>query len=416
MKLSGKLPRRFPHVVKVGSVSAKIYRGKSRGYDLFTVVHYRDGKRQRDTFANFDRARSHAQEAATQMARGRVSVLGLTTADRESYLAALNLLRPLEIPLHSAIEEYVTARQHLNGESLLTAIKEHATRRRTVSDKPVIAIVEELLAVKARDGLSRRYIQTLRSHLKRFAAAFHVNIGSVTARPISEWLSAQDIGPRARNNIRMSIVTLFHFARIQGYLAKNQPTEADDVAKAKDRGGKIAIFTPKQMAAIMKTAPVEHALFFALGGFAGLRRSEIERLAWDDVKFERGHIEVAADKAKTATRRLVPIQPNLRRWLAPWRGRAGKLFPSLRFADVAIAAVKENGTAWPNNVLRHSYGTYRLAAIADSARVALEMGNSVQKLMTNYRELADEQDAVAWFEINPPEEPQNVVHLTRTAS
>jgi hypothetical protein len=39
--------------------------------------------------------------------------------------------------------------------------------------------------------------------------------------------------------------------------------------------------------------------------------------------------------------------------------------------------------------------------IADTARVALEMGNSPQKLMTNYRELADEHDAAAWFAISP---------------
>jgi len=41
-------------------------------------------------------------------------------------------------------------------------------------------------------------------------------------------------------------------------------------------------------------------------------------------EFTRGHIEVGKDKAKTATRRLAPIQPNLMEWLAPYReGRFG---------------------------------------------------------------------------------------------
>jgi hypothetical protein len=63
--------------------------------------------------------------------------------------------------------------------------------------------------------------------------------------------------------------------------------------------------------------------------------------------------------------------------------------------------VKEQGIEWPDNALRHSYASYRLAAVPDAARVALEMGNSPQKLMTNYRELADGHDAKAWFAITP---------------
>jgi hypothetical protein len=37
----------------------------------------------------------------------------------------------------------------------------------------------------------------------------------------------------------------------------------------------------------------------------------------------------------------------------------------------------------------------------DMARVALEMGNSPAKLITNYRELADEREAAEWFSIVP---------------
>ena len=411
MKCQEKLPKVFPHIVKAGNAIVKVYRGKSRGYPLFTVVHYRDGKRNRQTFAKFSEARSHAQDSATHIAHGRVDVLSLTSADRDSYAKSLSLLEPLAVPLHAAVEEYVIARNQLGSESLLAAVKDYVTRRRTIPDKRVQEVVMTLLESKKRDDLSVRYLESLRSHLNRFAAAFQTNIANVTAPLISDWLANQEIGPRARNNIRMSIVTLFHFARAQGFLPKGRPTEADDVSKAKDRGGKIEIFTPKEMADIMKSAAAEHALFFALGAFAGLRRAEIERLDWSDFNFERGHITVGAHKAKTATRRLVPIHPNLMQWLSPWRYRTGKLFPSRRLADYAIAAVKEQGMKWPDNGLRHSYGTYRLAAIADSARVALEMGNSVQKLMTNYRELADERDATAWFALTPAEKPANVIPI-----
>jgi integrase len=402
--------RRKPTVVKLGNAVVKIYHGKSRGYDLFTVVHYAGGQRKRETFAKLADARERAHEVARAMLNGRLEVLELTNADREGYTHALQLLKPLEIPLHSAVEEYVAARSHLGNESLLSAAKEHVARRRHVTDKRLPEIVDELLAAKERDGLSNRYIETLRSHLKRFASAFQTNIGSVTARLIEEWLGAQNLGPRARNNIRTSIVTLFHFARARGYLPKGQPTEAEDVPKAKDRGGKIGILTPKQLASLMKKATGEVRLYFALGAFTGMRSSEILKLDWADINFERGHITVSPEKAKTATRRLVPIQPNLMQWLAPYSERTGRLFRSRRDAGKAIAFAKEHGINWPDNGLRHSYASYRLAAVSDTARVALEMGNSPQKLMTNYRELADEHDAKAWFAITP-KPVKNVVQI-----
>src|SRR6266550_1789691 len=405
---------RKPVVVKAGNAAVKVYRGKSRGYDLFTVVHYAGGSRRRETFGDLGRAKERAREVARAIINGRTAVLELTNADREGYVAALERLRPLGVPLHSAVEEYVAARSHLNGESLLSVAKAHAGRRRDVLDKRVREIVGELLAAKKRDGLSVRYIETLRSHLNRFAAAFETNIGSLAAKLIEEWLVSQKIGPRARNNIRMSIVTLFNFARSRGYLPKGQPTEAGEIAKAKDRGGEIGILSPKQLADLLTASDEEAKLYFAIGAFTGLRSAELIRLEWEDVNFARGHVQVAKAKAKTATRRLVPIQSNLEMWLVPYRANSGLIFVSEHAADRAIAQAKAAGIEWPNNVLRHSYATYRLAQCHDAARVALEMGNSPQMLFRNYRELADEQEAADWFGITPvPVAAKKIIPLRR---
>jgi len=406
--------RRKPISVKAGNVEVKIYQGKSRGYDLFTVVHYVGGARKRETFANLANAKERAREVARAIINGRTAVLELTNTDCEGYVAALERLRPLGVPLHSAVEEYVAARSHLNGESLLSVAKAHAGRRRDVPDKRVREIVEELLAAKKRDGLSVRYIETLRSHLSRFASAFETNIGSLAAKLIEEWLVSQKIGPRARNNIRMSIVTLFNFARSRGYLPKGQPTEASEIAKAKDRGGDIGILTPKQLADLLTASDKEAKLYFAIGAFTGLRSAELIRLEWEDVNFARRYIQVGKGKAKTATRRLVPIQPNLMQWLSEYRDRTELVFASEHAAYRSIAQAKENMGDWPTNALRHSYATYRLAQCHDAARVALEMGNSAQMLFRNYRELADEQDAAAWFSIVPRAMP-NVVPMRAPA-
>jgi integrase len=402
--------RRKPTIVKVGNAAVKIYHGKSRGYDLFTLVHYVGGRRQRETFAKLDDAKQRAREVAHAMLNGRLAVLELTSTDREGYVSALQLLEPLGIPLHSAVEEYVAARSHLHGESLLAIVKEHAARHRHVIDKSVAETVEEFLAAKERDGASYRYLKSLQCDLRRFAEAFRINIGSVTSGMLIQWLKSLGIGARSRNNVRASVVTLFHFAQALGYLPRGQTTEADNVPKAKDRGGKIGILSPKELANLLRHGNEEARLYLALGAFTGLRTAELLRLDWEDINFARGHIIVGKEKSKTATRRLVPIQANLQQWLAPYKGQTGQIFAGDQHTPDRIIGFAKKHVKWPSNALRHSFASYRLAQTHDAARVALEMGNSPTMLFTNYRELADEHDAAAWFSISP-RRAKNVVPM-----
>ena len=57
--------------------------------------------------------------------------------------------------------------------------------------------------------------------------------------------------------------------------------------------------------------------------------------------------------------------------------------------------------AWKRNALRHSFISYRVAAIQNVAQVALEAGNSPQMIFRHYRELVRPADAVKWFAIMP---------------
>lgn len=420
-----KKPRRWPLIVQIGDGRARIYRdsyckivrGRRRRYQRFTVAHYRlDGEKRKrflQSFASLEDARFEATRIATAIANGEADVLKLTNADRATYLHAIAALRPLGMPLHVAIGEYLAARRHA-GAGLVAAAKEYGRRHETETvRKSISEIVKEILAAKKQDGMSVRYLQSLRSHLNRFSEHFQMNISTVTAAQIEDWLRRTKRGPRTRNNIRLSIVTLFNFAKARGYLSKALPTEADHVAKAKDRGGEIGIFRPEQLAELLNAGDEEAKLYLAIGAFTGLRSAELIRLEWEDVNFARGHIQVAKSKSKTATRRLVSIQANLLPWIASYRGRSGRVFASEHAAARAIACAKEIGINWPTNVLRHSYATYRLAQCQDAARVALELGNSPQMLFRNYRELADEQDASAWFSIVPPAAMPNVVQMRR---
>jgi integrase len=418
-----KKSRRRPIVIQVGSARCPIYHqmyfkmvgGRRRRYERFIVAHYRpDGEAKRiricQSFTSLKDARFEASQIATAIHNGEADVLKLTSSDRTAYLHAIDALRPLGVPLHVAIAEYVEAKRHA-GSGLIAAAKEYGRRNQIEAvRKSVAEVVEEFLEAKEQDGMSLRYRQTLRSHLRRFGEHFQMNIGTVTCALIEEWLRRRKLKPRNRNNIRLSIVTLFNFAKARGYLPKHVSTEADHVAKAKDRGGEIGVLKPEQLAGLLKNGDEEARLYLALGAFTGLRSAELIRLEWEDVNFARGHIQVAKNKSKTATRRLVPIQPNLMQWLAPYRDKDGRVFVSEHAADRAIVAAKDAGVSWPRNALRHSYATYRLAQCQDAGRVALEMGNSPQMLFSNYRELADEHDAKAWFSV-APRRVANVVQM-----
>jgi integrase len=377
--------------VKRGNTTIKIYRHKSRRYkgkyyQLFTVAYRLNGKQLRKNFSRYKDAWNFASDTATALEKGRAQVLSLSAADWQSYIAAKNLLRPFGIPLHDAIEEYVAIR-----------------KRKKIVEKRVGEIVEELLKAKENAGLSDRYIETLRTYLLRFAASFQTNIGSINTGAITRWLDSLKVAPRSYNNVRQAVVTLFNFARSRGYLAKGETTEAADVETVCDDAGEIAILTPAELSKLLRKSKPLYQLYFALAAFTGIRSAELLRLEWSEINFEKGHIEVKARKAKTATRRLVPIQPNLAKWLEPYRSSKGKIFESRRTVDSAIKFAKRLRIPWKANCLRHSYGTYRLSIIPDAGRIALEMGNSPAKLFTNYRESDRENHAPEWFTIEPPQ-------------
>ena len=82
--------------------------------------------------------------------------------------------------------------------------------------------------------------------------------------------------------------------------------------------------------------------------------------------------------------------------LEEWRTQA------LAGMEQALQARKnETGVSPVDNGFRHSYISYRLAQINDTARVALEAGNSPEVIFQHYRELVGPDEAAAWFGVLP---------------
>ena len=359
------------------------------------------------------------------------------------------MLDPLGIPVENAAAEIVQLKAVLGDVPPLQAAQYYVKRHPAkIPPQAVLVVAAEMLKVKKSDGLSDEYLRHLRYDMKKFAAAFHGNIGAVIGPDIDKWLRGLGVSPRTRNNLRASVQTLFAFAKAQRYLPKDHD-EIDSVMLAKNGVSEIEIFTPNEMAEILAHADKRLIPFLTLGAFAGIRHAEIQRLEWADIQFDAGIIEIRAAKAKTASRRTVPILDNLRAWLWRHRQEAGSVcggldtkneIPSLvkiinearrsvwakarrvsaeqlkEAEDLArenLANAKEKAPpgaetaeiegwpafAWKHNALRHSFISYRVAEIQNVAQVSLEAGNSPQMIFKHYRELVRPVAAKEWFAI-----------------
>ena len=310
--------------------------------------------------------------------------------------------------------------------SLLEAARYYAAHKlHDIPEMTVPEVVKEMLKAKRDEGLSQRYLRDLELRMAHFVAdeKFQGQISGVTGPQIKEWLQNKNVGNCTKNNLRTGLHTLFMFAKAQKYVPKEW-SEFDAVPAWKAKEEEIEIFTPAEMAMVLSAADKQMIPFLAIGGFAGLRSAEIERLDWSKVNLKTGYITVDASIAKTNSRRLVPISPNLNAWLAPHAKKQGPVVAvgtishALRRlvqlinakltskADTASLPAAHDGEgkkafAWKHNALRHSFCSYRMAFVKSAAEVALEAGNTPKMIFRHYRELVTEDDAKAWFAIEP---------------
>jgi integrase len=142
--------------------------------------------------------------------------------------------------------------------------------------------------------------------------------------------------------------------------------------------------------------------YIAIGAFAGLRPAEIERLDWREIRLDRNFIEVSAAKSKTASRRLVTIQPNLKAWLEPLARKAGHVTPPNPRVKLDLSRKRAGIEHWPPNGLRHSFASYHLAHFKDAPATALQLGHSTTAMLfAHYREVVTPESASTYWELLP---------------
>ena len=337
-------------------------------------------------------------------------------AERLRQLTALEIhgREAMGLPPHE-ISDFIKTRKRLAeyGKTIVDAadfLVHHLEQIRRCKTT-VSQLAAEVIAAKQKAGRSALYLIDLRKRLRRFCEDFgNQPIASVTVEQVDNWLGNLPLSPKSRTNFRGNIHVLFSYATKRRMLDFN-PVEHTTKPTLIDKPPEI--FTVDELRALLQAAnrvEPDTIPMLTIGAFAGLRDAEIKRLDWSEVDLARGHIEIKAAKAKSARRRIVPIQPNLAAWLRPYSGKTGRVVPDGYRGKLERVRKAVGLTDWPNNGLRHSFASYRLAAIHDAPRVSSELGHtSPTMLYSTYREVVLPEEAVRYWKIEPPVEAENVV-------
>lgn len=439
-----RLPKSWPHVIRNGDVAVKIYKNKGhvRGenFPTFLLSYYAGGKRQLRRFVDYAKAKAAADKIAGEKAQGALGAAALTADGRVALEAALTKLARIEgvgnatvSRLVEIVGDYATARADLPKDVTLAETVQFFKQKHPINmpRKTVAEVVSQFIADRQSAGCSAVHVNDLEIRLGQFSKAFELPINAVSAPLVQQWIyglknqkTKKDTAARTKENMLRQIVSLFNFARRQKYVPADLVLELSEISTPRKQHSPIGIYTPDEMRAILTAADAAIIPALAIAAFAGLRLAEVSRLDWRDVRLSEKVIVVGAENAKTAARRLVPVSDNLAAWLTPHAKRFGPMNPCDEDAETVGNALGNRferaaaraKVAWKRNGFRHSYISYRVVVLKDVPAVALECGNSPQVIFSNYRALATEAEAKAWFSILPSNQGGNVVSLQIAAN
>lgn len=228
------------------------------------------------------------------------------------------------------------------------------------------------------------------------------------------------LSEKTRNEVRSHMVAFWNWAVWDGIYPK-QVTPADKLPRVKKvKSGDRKVWTPEQMLEGCALVREKWRPCMVLCGFFGMRPEEVapldgkrrskrskRGLRAEEIDWTFRVIRVPEEVSKVETPRNIPFPEHAEAWLE-WAG----LKPGMTGAvcDQNMTDGGETGRlgplvfgeeGWPQDGLRHSYASNRIAVTHDMPKVAIEMGTSVDRLHKNYNNPRTSEEGAAWFGLHP---------------
>ena len=290
---------------------------------------------------------------------------------------------------------------------------------------PVDEAIDRFLADKAKqEARSDRHIRTLRGTLGKLKEFLkkrkRKTLQSVTKADFDAWINSAP-SPRTGINWRNNAVNCWRWCKAEELLPHDRPTAAESSKRPKKKGKSPAILTPEQFATFLQVCPVDYLPYVVIGGFCGLRTSEMVQgrnhdkrvLQWEDVVLDDDEpfIEVPIETAaKEDRRRIVYPNPAAVKWLRLLHKGSGPILPRKSPDRSNHGEETVNGllagaigeAEWKTNWLRHSYASYRTVQLGKKYDfVAGEMGNSPQVIQEHYEKAVTREAAKEFWALSP---------------
>lgn len=376
-----------------------IRRWNGHPFYKWRALFIQNGKNRDKGFKTKADAETWAEERRREsLLSGTDSII--TSAERAAVIDFRDDLKVLGVDLREALQAGVDLLEKNNRSCL-------------VSD-----LVDRVISERERRDLSDRYLQDLRSRLRRFERDFgYRSVASISRDEIGDWLRDLKVAPVTTNNYRTALAVMFSDAVVDGYIDENP---AKKVKRTKVVEGEVGVLTPYELSRLLAASGEDILPVVLIGAFAGVRRSELEVLDWQDIDMVDKHIRIRAKNAKSSRNRLIPILDNLHKWLLPYVRNSGRVWPSNgrklydkarreggfgvpgSESDKELATGLKLDRPWPENALRHSYASYWLAKFQRADELALNLGHLDTKIIfSNYRAIVKASDAENYWAISP---------------
>ncbi|MCX7009558.1 MAG: tyrosine-type recombinase/integrase [Kiritimatiellaeota bacterium] len=360
-----------------------IIRQRGAGYQVEINEH---GKRHRKTFAKLIEAQTHIEQKLTELTNRGTAAFALSDKQRLEATEAFQRLGA--VPLVNAVDFYLRHHQPVGG-------------TRTVKE-----LLAEYLEAKTNAGRRPDTLTDIKCRIGKLAEKLgNRPVHTITTAELTGWLDHHRYQGVSRANYKRVIAGFFRYAVKKGLLEKNPAT---DIEKVKWDEALPGIFSVTETDRLLKATVTIYPRLLpatAIGSFAGLRATEIEKLDWSAIDFDARLITVRPEVAKKRRQRHVAMSDNLFAWLLPYRRASGPVCPPIavimRWRPRIMKEAKLS--SWPRNGLRHSFASYHLAKLGDMNKTALELGHTRPDILFNhYRNLVRPEEALAYWELRPP--------------
>jgi integrase len=283
------------------------------------------------------------------------------------------------------------------------AIAAHEKARPPLS---VAQAIDARMDAVDRRKLSSRHQEDLRCRLARFRTKFGEHqVADVRLEDVDGWLHSLNVSPVTWRNYARTVGSIFTLAVKRGYLPASPLTGLEHPKPAINAP---CILTPPELSALLTASTTDLRPLLILQAFSGLRRAEANRLSWKHIHLEssKPYVELPSEVTKKNRRRVCYIPACAFAWLRPLAGESGTplgLTENVYDNRLAVAATAAK-IKWQENLLRHSFGTYRLAQTQNASLVAEEMGNSPTVVRTHYQNITSPEQVEAWWATFPTPE------------